>query len=237
MYALVAGSTDTTENQMIPIPIQDGPQGKEISFTAVHPVFHVEFYFNPFQANNAHRHYFYDFTSNLPIDSLVILLQEPLTSQQFAAEISIDQRLQDNHGIIYHQKQYTGVAAGDTVHVEAHYENPEGTMTTDVLQSQMAGSGQQGTGIASTTSGGGGVSSLWIVLIAVGLVAGVLYFVTQSKPKQESVAEEAPEQKQAKPMAAGKQSKKSDTQFCIHCGETIPRAAKFCTKCGKSQDS
>lgn len=235
-HALVAGSTDTTQNQMIPVPIQDSQTGKEIRFTVVHPVFHVEFYYNPFQTNNPHRHYTYDFASSLGIDSLIVLLQQPLTAQSFSAEIPIDRRLQDNHGIIYHQKRYAGVEAGDTVHVEAHYENPEGNLTTDVLQAQMGG-GQQSASIPPDQSGGRGGPSLWLLIIVVGLVGGVLYFVMQSKTGDAAdKGTEAPEAAADEPQIqteAGTQA----TKYCIHCGKTIPGEARFCTKCGKSQSA
>jgi len=235
-YALVAGSTDTTRNQMIPVPIQDSETGQEIRFTAVHPVFHVEFYYNPFQTNNPHRHYTYDFVSPVGIDSLIVLLQQPLTAQSFSAEIPIDTQLQDNHGIIYHQRQYAGVEAGDTVHVEAHYENPQGSLTTDVLQAQMGG-GQQNASVPPNQPGESGGPSLWLLLVVVGFVGGVLYFVMQSRTREatdevaekaESAADEPYEQTEAGT---------DTTKYCIHCGKSIPEEARFCTKCGKSQSA
>ncbi len=235
-HALVAGSTDTTQNQMIPVPLRDSQTGKEIRFTVVHPVFHVEFYYNPFQTNTAHRHYTYDFASTLGIDSLIVLLQQPLPARNFSAEIPIDRRLQDNHGIIYHQKRYAGVEAGDTVHVEAHYDNSEGNLTTDVLQAQMGG-GQQSASIPPNQSGESHGPSLWLLIVVVGLVGGVLYFVMQSKTSDATEKSSANPETAADEQHTQTEASTHATKYCVHCGAPVPEDARFCTKCGESQSA
>jgi len=235
-FALVAGSTDTTANRMIPIEIQDGTTGKEIRFPVVQPEFHVEFYFNPFQEGSAHRHYAYDFTSNLAIDSLIVLLQQPMTAQGFEAEIPVDQQLQDNHGIIYYQSRYENIIPGKSIHVEAQYENPQGQLTTEVLQSQMGGTQGTNGGNPEQAAGGSSGPSIWLMFVVVALVAGALFFITKSrsKPAAEAAGGAGTD---ASGTADTEQSpaEQSGQQFCIHCGEAIPKGAKFCTQCGKSQ--
>ena len=240
-FALVAGSTDTTANRMIPLPIEEGSSGKQITFTVVQPTFHVEFYYNPFASGNAHRHYSYDFVSNLPIDSLVVDLQEPLAAQGFESEVPIDHQLQDSHGIKYYRKHYHQVSAGDTVYIEAHYENPEGTMTNEMLQSQMGGgSGMGQQGGATSESESGNFGSFWIILVVVVIILGVLYLVTQySGGKQTPREQTAAMPEQGEPGASKVIEKTTpdqhDTKYCIHCGKPIPQKAKFCTQCGQSQ--
>jgi|GEM_PF-482433 len=242
-FALVAGSTDTTANTMIPVPIEEGETGKQVSFTAVHPSFHVEFYFNPFAQGEAHRHYSYDFVPQFSIDSLIVDLQEPLPAQNFRPEIPVDHQMQDSHGIKYYRSHYNKVAPGDTIHIEAHYENPEGKMTNDLVQTQMgAGNGRMGDGMpeGGGTSGSDQSSSnnIWIILVIGLIIIVVIYFVTQSgsgkTPREETAA--VPEQ--TEPGATEHLSREDDTgnmKFCIHCGEQIPVEANFCTQCGKSQ--
>ncbi|MCF7802732.1 MAG: zinc ribbon domain-containing protein [Candidatus Marinimicrobia bacterium] len=244
-FALVAGSTDTTANSMIPVPIEDGENGKQITFSAVKPSFHVEFYYNPFQEGNAHRHYSYDFATNHPIDSLIVDLQQPLAAQNFQPEIQTDHQMEDSHGIKYHRAHYMGVAAGEQVHIEAHYDNPQGEMTNNLLQSQMGeGGGQMGGGMQGGTgqaSGRSGESnnSLWIIIGLVLVILAVLYYVTTSgkerTPREESAAvpEQGGEPQSVEP--ADKQQASGDTRYCIHCGSQIPAKANFCTKCGKKQ--
>lgn len=234
-FALVAGSTDTTANRMIPMQIQDGTNGKEIRFSVVQPEFHVEFYYNPFQEGSTHRHYTYDFASNLRIDSLIVLLQQPITAQSFQAEIPVDQQLQDNHGIKYYQASYENVAPGKNIHMEAQYENPQGQLTTEVLQAQMGGS-QEATGSSEGTAAGSKGPSIWLMFVVVALVAGVLFFITKSRPKP--VPESAGSGKASPPATGGSKVNPPENvgqKYCIHCGESIPKDAKFCTKCGKAQ--
>jgi len=234
-FALVAGSTDTTANRMIPIPIQDSANGKEIRFSVVQPEFHVEFYYNPFEEGSTHRHYAYDFTSNLGIDSLIVLLQQPITAQSFQAQIPVEQQLQDNHGIIYYQTRYDHVAPGKSIHMEAQYENPQGQLTTDVLQAQMGGS-QEATGSNQDQRSGTRGPSIWLMFVIVALVAGALFFITKSRAKPVSESAGSAGVSTTDTTDAGEtQPESPGQQFCIHCGESIPKGAKFCTKCGRPQ--
>lgn len=244
-FALVAGSTDTTANTMIPVPIQDSETGKEVTFTAVHPSFHVEFYFNPFAPDSAHRHYSYDFVPQFSVDSLMVDLQEPLSAQGFEPEMRTDHQTQDSHGIRYYRSHFNKVAAGDTIHIEAHYENPEGQMTNELMQTQMGGAegqGQMGGGMPQSGGSSGGAQSatnnIWIILVLGLIVIGVIYFVTQSGGEKTPREEAAASPEQTEPGAAESISPADSPggkKFCIHCGEQIPAEAKFCTKCGKSQ--
>ena len=238
-FALVVGTTDTTDRPQ-PIPIADAGSGKQITFNLIQPEFNVTFYYNPFQTGNTHRHYGYDFVSSIAIDTLLIDLQVPLMAEGFAPEMPVDQQLQDSHGISYHRANRTNVAAGDTVHIEAHYENPEGQLTSNLMQQQMGGQGGQMGGMQQTQSGGGQSSgnTFWLIAAIAVILIGVLYYLTQGRssptPREESPA--SPEQ--ADPGAAAVKSQASGaagTKFCIHCGGKIPADAKFCTSCGEKQ--
>ncbi len=243
-FALVAGSTDSTANKVIPVQIQDTDHGKVIAFNAVHPSFHVEFYFNPFGTDKTHRQYDYTFTSNLPIDSMIVDYQEPMASENFKPDVETDHKLQDSHGITYYRKHYLNVKAGQPIEVKAEYDNPTGEMTNDLLQKKLGQSGGNGSG-GMTGSGGEGSqvkmqsptnkNSFWILIIIIALVLVVLYFVTQSKgrtPREETPA--SPEQ--ATPSEEDQvATTEVDHKFCTTCGHAIPQDAKFCTKCGAEQ--
>ena len=239
-FALVAGSTDTTANRMIPIPIQDAETGKEIQFTAVQPSFHVEFYFNPFPESGAHRHYQYDFTSNLPIDSLLIDLQQPMAAENFSAEVPVDRRMEDSHGLIYHRRQISSLPAGESIHIEAHYDNPSGQMTNNLLQNQMGGSQQMGGTMppGQGQDGGGTSRNFWILGLVGVLVVGVLFYVSRSG-KGPSESTEQPEsngvEKREESSPEGDGTPKGDVKYCIYCGTKLQSSARFCTNCGKEQ--
>jgi len=239
-FALVAGSTDTTANSVIPVPIQDTPEGKTVAFQAVHPSFHVEFYFNPFEEGNDHRSYEYTFRSNLPIDSLIVDLQQPMTAENFTPGFPTDHQMQDSHGIVYYRSHFTNLKADQPVEISAEYDNPTGQLTNDLLQQQLGQSGGNGMGgqMGQTAPAGktpGKQNSFWILAIVVVLVLGVLYFVTQSKgktPREETAAM----LEHSFPVEDKKPAKSSgEHKFCIECGERLPGQAKFCTKCGASQ--
>lgn len=239
-FALVAGSTDTTANSVIPVPIQDTPEGKSVSFQAVHPSFHVEFYFNPFEQDGNHRSYEYTFKSNLPIDSLIVDLQQPMTAENFTPGIQVDHQMEDSHGITYYRAHYNDVKAEQPIKISAEYDNPTGQLTNDLLQQQLGQSGGSGMGgqmgqTTPSTQKPGNKNSFWILLIVVILVLGVLYFVTQSKgktPREETTS--TPEQTLPRDEEK-RESPTGETKYCIDCGEQIPGIAKFCTKCGASQ--
>jgi len=243
-FALVAGSTDTTANNVIPVPIQDTDHGKVISFTAVNPSYHVEFYFNPFNTDESHRQYDYTFKSNLPIDSLIVDYQQPMASENFKPGVETDHQMQDSHGITYFRKHYNNVKAGQSIAVKAEYDNPSGSLTNDMLQQQLGQSGgNMGNGMPGGNEGGSQVqmqsptnnNSIWILGIVIVLVLIVLYFVTQSRGK--TPREETPASlEQAIPPEEEKVGgTDADAKFCINCGASIPKDAKFCTKCGAEQ--
>lgn len=242
-FALVAGSTDTTANKVIPVPIQDTDNGKVISFTAVNPSFHVEFYFNPFNTDEAHRQYDYTFKSNLPIDSLIVDYQQPMASENFKPGVQTDHQLQDSHGITYFRKHYNNVKAGQSIAIKAEYDNPSGNLTNDMLQQQL---GQSGGTMGGGMSGEGGGSqvqmqsptnnnSIWILGIVIVLVLIVLYFVTQSRGKTPREDTPASPEQAIPPEEEKVGGTDADAKFCINCGASLPKDAKFCTKCGAEQ--
>jgi len=239
-FALVAGSTDTTANSMIPIPIQDGESGKEISFTVVQPSFHVEFYFNPFPSEGAERHYQYDFTSNRPIDSLIVDLQEPLAAENFNPEVPVDHRMEDSHGIVYHRRHINSLPAGDSVHIEARYQNPTGQMTNRMMQDQMGQAQAQAGGTMPPGAQQSGPDNRIWVLAVVGLaLIGVLFYVTRSGSEEHNGVAEAPGDTTSteEPVSSSDSGTHSgEKKYCIHCGSQLSIDAKFCTRCGEPQE-
>jgi len=90
--------------------------------------------------------------------------------------------------------------------------------------------------IAAANEGGGAAG------IGVGLGAGMAMaqsMVNAMKPGEQSPptapGPAGPNAPAAPTAGSGGPAPAAETKFCINCGHSIPRAAKFCPDCGSSQ--
>jgi membrane protease subunit (stomatin/prohibitin family) len=85
--------------------------------------------------------------------------------------------------------------------------------------------------VAAANEGGGGMAG-----IGVGLGAGLTMaqqMMNAMKPGEAPPPASGPAS--AAPPAGGGGAPAAGTKFCINCGHSIPRAAKFCAECGSAQ--
>jgi membrane protease subunit (stomatin/prohibitin family) len=81
--------------------------------------------------------------------------------------------------------------------------------------------------VAAANEGGGAAG------VGVGLGAGLTMANTMMNAMK--TAEQPPSSGAAPAGSGGQPSPSAETKFCINCGKTIPRSAKFCAECGSSQ--
>jgi membrane protease subunit (stomatin/prohibitin family) len=85
--------------------------------------------------------------------------------------------------------------------------------------------------VAAANEGGGGMAG-----IGVGLGAGLTMaqqMMNAMKPGEAPSLASGPAG--ASPPAGAGGAPAAGTKFCINCGHSIPRAAKFCAECGSAQ--
>jgi len=81
--------------------------------------------------------------------------------------------------------------------------------------------------VAAANEGGGAAG------IGVGLGAGITMANTMLNALRPG--EQNPQPANPAPGAAPPTAPSTETKFCLNCGKTIPRAAKFCPECGTAQ--
>ena len=199
--------------------------------------FHVEYY-SPYEVDGNEHSYSFEWVSDLTIDQLTTVVQQPLAAVDFsvtpAATNSVANRGDD---LTYHSLPPRTVAAGEPFTVEVRY-----TVDAPVLSApaQSPASPIPATATNPSAPATDGFDPLWL-LIGAGVLAlvGGAFFLGRYQSRAGSRARKPqparPAKTAARPPAAPTQPKQTGaTRFCHNCGHRAQPTDAFCRKCGRA---
>lgn len=196
-----------------------------LTFTTPSPGFRVEYY-TPYQVNGNTHSYRFEWTSDLAIDSLTTVVQQPLAATSITIEPAPTGSELRNDDLTYFTLPPRAVAPGETVTVELSYE-----VTSPLLSAAPATTPSPIEPAA--TSPATDSTLLWLLGLAAAalLVAGAFYLGRRGgagpgrKPKPKPVRPESARPPAGPPATA-------TARFCHQCGQQAEKGDVFCRKCG-----
>jgi hypothetical protein len=210
------------------IETDEGRSG-QLAVTTAAPRLRIEYY-APYEAEGDGRRFGFAWTSDLLVEQLVVTVQQPMNSSDFAVFPEPFEVFRGQDGLQYHTLPATAVAPGVAFSVQASYTNPGGQLTADLLAGQQAQVASSNLAPAATTAEGFN----WLLALAGGgivLILGALaYFVLGNRPGRARPKARKP-LPQSQPSSA-KAGAGPRARFCHQCGRPAEPGDKFCSHCG-----
>ena len=199
-----------------PVDIIDVDGEKWILETIVTQMFELQVIFNSFRGE-ALREVTFDIEFNVPITTLHLAVQHPLSSEDFEFEESVESFF-DGHGIQYSRVQVGPLPAGGTKTVSFSYRNPSGILSKDILEERFQSLGTQEAEKSTSTKKVIRYKLLLyeplIVLAVLSIIIGLLYWRSvRSEPIQNT--------------------ENKNSKICAHCNTLIKSDDRYCSKCGR----
>ncbi len=183
-----------------------------LSFETPQRLFHVEFY-EPLVTGTPERSYTYVWPSDLAVDRLSVILQEPAGALNLSVQPDLDGTATGQNGLRYRSAELGALEAGKQLPIKIRYTKTDPRTSEQILQLKTPDVSP------APASGPTGQSSRWWALVfavAAALViaawAAYLWWWRQRR------------------KASGAQS--ADAGFCSQCGAQPASGARFCSKCG-----
>lgn len=223
---VTTGQTNPLAYETLPYPAD--PRWTAVTYTLDNAHFFYEFYYDPLQGETD-KQFTYVQATPLPIDDLLVEVQEPRTAVDFALEPAPSSSRVDNFGLTLHQFPIGAVAAGQESTITTSYTktDPTPSVSREELTAMNSGpttavTANSANPHAQTTSNN---TSVMIIAVIGGVVAvavlGRFLWLRRHVATQHSVAPAsvAPDSG-ARPL------------FCSQCGAALKAEARFCQDCG-----
>jgi hypothetical protein len=151
-----------------PYVLSQGDDSLILRYTLPLPAFFVEYYYSPVADPAAPRSVDYRFQPTYPVDSLVLEVQEPLRSADFALQPPSEEVFADNQGFRYHYYNYEGLTPDEPVSLNISYLKSDAEPSVPP-RDQAAGPG------GVPTEGDGGLNRVLLVVVSLGVVALLVF--------------------------------------------------------------
>ncbi len=188
----------------------------EVSYELVSRTFYMEFYYDPFAAQDD-KEFRYALVSPYPVDWLSVNVQQPFRASEFRITPTAVDVVQDAQGFNYHRLVFTELAANEGRSVAVSYRKPDRRPS-----------------IADGDAPAGSAAMKSILIIGVVLLVGVVgYGVFRGSRRRALVSRPAG----AHGPGAGRPTAPSRPQpnerkYCTACGAQMNRTDNFCPDCG-----
>lgn len=221
-------------------------QGDRLMVTTPDRRFRVEYYV-PYTANGTERSFTFDWTSDLAVNQLSTVVQQPLAAANLAITPEpVAEGPARGDGLNYFELLDTSLAPGETFTVDIGYEMPVPTLSAELVQSDGTGAatGDSPAAVPTATT----QPNNW-TLIAIGgglLLIALALFVWQiisrrnsgqraRKPRPQRAAagtKARPAQPAARPKPQAQTAAGGKARFCHNCGTAAAPEDRFCSNCG-----
>lgn len=196
----------------------------QLTFTTMSPRFRVEYY-APYQVEGSTHSYQFDWRSDLAIDAVTTIVQQPLAAETITIEPEPAGSELRTDNLMYYTLPTQSLNPDQLYTVRVGYE----VTTPQLSAAALTTPSPVETPARSTGSG----NTLWWVLgliAAAALVAGAFYLGRGSagsgrKPKPRPVRPE-------KPTASSRPPATVAGRFCHNCGQQAEPGDVFCRSCG-----
>jgi hypothetical protein len=194
--------------------------------------FRVEYYV-PYTINGNEHTFTFDWTSDLAIDQMMAVVQQPLAATDIRITPAPAGAAERGDGLTYHTLPTRAVSANEPVTIEVAY-----TVEVPVL-SAPAQDLPAATAVASpaadSANGGGGISPWWLAAAAgLLLLVGGAWYLGQRQGRGAGRAHKPQPSRPAKPGAtkAAPPKNAAPARYCHNCGRAAQPGDTFCRHCG-----
>ena len=219
----MAGAVDEQGNHIhASFRTEDAGEGlTRISYELTSPNFYMEFYYDPFGADEERR-FEYPLVSLYDVAHLRVSVQEPLRASEFSVSPAAPDVVRDGKGFTYHVLELDGIPAGDARSVTVSYRKPD--------REPSVGPQPSVPGPPSTLRRP--PDRRWRIIMGIGVATGIalllalgyrLYRYWSGDDEDEVYVWDEPDVDSPLRGAA---------RFCSQCGRRAAPGDRFCGTCG-----
>jgi hypothetical protein len=198
----------------------------------------LEYYHQSYTAGTPERAFDFVFRPAFAATAFQLEVQQPARSTGFTLDPAFSQTSTDAEGLVYNQKDYTDVKAGENIAVKVAYTKNDNETSVKPKEKDGGGSGTAASsGDSSTTN-----NSLFVILgvLAFGTVIFGGYKIFRpatvgASSNRGSSSKRAPSRRAAAPTKQRARSAASGHKFCTSCGSRLAKQDLFCSDCGEPQ--
>ncbi len=207
--------------------IQTDDQWVYVNITATAPEVQLEYYDPQLEKDGADRHYEYSWMSDYDVESMLVLVQQPVGARQMSVEPDLGEFQLGSDGLQYYIMEIGAPAAGDVVNVNIDYQKDSDTLSFESFQVQPSEP------IADDSQGRSEFDLMSLLPWLLGglgllLVVGGIVWYWQS-------GREAPQPRKtsrSRKPGAGIAANSVDDTYCHQCGKRASGGDRFCRACG-----
>lgn len=209
--------------------------GDREDFLTLHlpvPRFFIEFYYAPFQTQQADKHFVYPIAAPYPIELLEVDIQQPDKATAFVTEPLPMEQVTDRQGFMHAQFVYRNLAAGETRQFAVTYTRT--TTEPSVSKQQPMSSPSSAESPPRSVLGRPQVAFLILAILAV-IFAAFAWIWTHRRTAQDSHpggAAAAAMPTARTPPPAAPTARPEQPNFCSQCGHQVGPGHHFCARCG-----
>lgn len=200
----------------------------EISLIATMPELQLEYYDPGIIRDGASRNFQFRWPGDYPVDSLQILVQQPLDATNMSTSPALGTQVTGGDGLVYHSADIGELKAGQQFDFSLAYDKATDNLSTANLQVQPSAP------LAESTTGWR--SSLtaalpWGLLVigVVLLVGGGVWYWQSGKHKEKTPQPRRRRKPAAQQSATGPAE---EHIYCHSCGKRADPGDRFCRACG-----
>jgi hypothetical protein len=196
------------------------------------PEIQMEYYDPQLEIDGIERRYEFSWLGDYPIDSMRILIQQPIGAQNLKVEPDLGSLSQGSDGMFYYMMEIGSPVAGDKVGVFVNYQKDNDFLSVESMQVQPS--------VPINTDEQGEFELMnalpWIlgVLGLILLVGGGFWYWLAGRERSPQAPRKRSRRKRDYSMEPSMQRslEQDDGIYCHQCGKRATSGDRFCRSCG-----
>ncbi len=202
-----------------------------ITVNAIMPNLHIEYYDPNLQKDGAQRHFEYEWPGGFVVDTLILVVQQPVGASQMQITPTLDEGHVASDGLTYYEADMGALQENQTFKVSIAYKKEDDTLSAQALQLN--------TGVPEDQPAEGEVTwhkvLPWVVTVLglVLIVVGLMWYWVGSREAPVTATHRHRKKRQPMPPEAYAADLRTDeVRYCPQCGARAQPGDKFCRLCG-----
>ena len=97
----------------------------------------LQYYFNPFEADDDIKDIEYFLSTNINLSDFYIVVQKHLGALEYKINLKNMETIEDRYGITYYRKKIDKLFSNDSLLINIKYQNPSNITTMDILNQEL----------------------------------------------------------------------------------------------------